>query len=76
MSVPLAVKYTKSAEKYLDKLDKVTRERVVAKISDVANDPENPRHSLPLTASNKRKARVGKYEPEECVGINQAFHRM
>jgi len=61
MNLPLSIQYTKTAAKYLEKMDKVTRQRVQIKISEVASDPENPRHSLPLTATTKRKARVGKY---------------
>lgn len=57
----LTVEYRKDAAKYLDSLDSPTRDRIKAKISDVASDPSNPRHSLPLVATEKRKARVGKY---------------
>jgi mRNA-degrading endonuclease RelE of RelBE toxin-antitoxin system len=57
----LAVEYTKSAAKYLDVLDTVTRSRIIEKVANVAEEPDNPRHSYPLKNSQKRSARVGKY---------------
>ena len=61
MNAPLAVQYTKSAAKYLEKLDHKLQDRIKQKVGEVAGDPENPRHSIPLTASTKRRARIGKY---------------
>ena len=61
MPLPLSIRYTKDAAKYLEALDATTKRRIKEKISDVAGAPEDPRHSLPLTNTAKRKSRVGKY---------------
>jgi mRNA-degrading endonuclease RelE of RelBE toxin-antitoxin system len=59
--MPLPIRYTKSAAKYLEALDVPTKRRIKEKIADVASDPDNIRHSYFLTNSAKRSSRVGKY---------------
>jgi len=59
--VPLNVKITTTPRKYFAALDRTTKERITAKLAEVANDPADTRHSKPLEGSDKRTARVGKY---------------
>ncbi|MGO8785865.1 MAG: type II toxin-antitoxin system RelE family toxin [Terriglobia bacterium] len=57
----LQVKITGTPFKYLQSLDKPTRNRIVEKLKEIANDPLNSRLSYPLVSSTKRSSRVGKY---------------
>jgi mRNA-degrading endonuclease RelE of RelBE toxin-antitoxin system len=59
--VPLAIEITSTPRKYLEHLDKPTRERIHAKLREIAADPLSARHSKPLIGSHKRTARVGGY---------------
>lgn len=61
MKRSLAVRYTKESAKYLKSLDTAVRSRILEKVAQVAADPRDPRHSYPLTNSEKRSSRVGKY---------------
>lgn len=61
MNLPLAIRYTKSAAKYLEALDATTKARIKKKIAEVAAEPDDLRHSYFLTNSEKRSSRVGKY---------------
>jgi mRNA interferase RelE/StbE len=57
----LQIKITGTPFKYLKSLDKPTQKRIAEKLKEVADDPYNPRLSYPLTSSDKRSTRVGKY---------------
>jgi len=57
----LLIEITDTPFKYLKSLDKPTRRRIKEKLEALAEDPTNIRLSLPLSASNKRRARVGGY---------------
>lgn len=57
----LAIKFSDSPFKYLQSLDKPTRERIKKKLEEIAAAPFDPRLSKPLTESVKRSARVGSY---------------
>jgi mRNA interferase RelE/StbE len=57
----LKIKITATPLKYLNNLDKPTRERITAKLKDIAENPMDARLSYPLTASKKRSTRVGAY---------------
>jgi mRNA interferase RelE/StbE len=57
----LAIKFTGSAAKYLQSLDRKTRERITEKLKTVADAPFDWRLSQPLQGSDKRKIRVGDY---------------
>jgi mRNA-degrading endonuclease RelE of RelBE toxin-antitoxin system len=59
--VPLTIKLTSTPFKYLQSLDKVTRERISEKLREIAEAPMDVRLSYPLTGSTKRSSRVGKY---------------
>jgi mRNA interferase RelE/StbE len=59
--MPLKIEYRKDAAKYLDAADATTKQRIKAKLAEVATDPYNPSKSLPLISTDKRKVRVGKY---------------
>ena len=59
--MPLNIDYANDAKKYLASLDAPTRKRVEEKVRDVAADYLDPKNSKPLTSSEKRSARVGKY---------------
>jgi mRNA-degrading endonuclease RelE of RelBE toxin-antitoxin system len=59
--VALQVKITATPFKYLKSLDKPTRERIIEKLKEVADDPYNSRLSYPLVSSTKRSTRVGRY---------------
>jgi mRNA-degrading endonuclease RelE of RelBE toxin-antitoxin system len=53
MNLPLTVQYTKAVEKYLEKMDATTRDRVKKKVPEVAGEPLNVKHSLPLRQATK-----------------------
>ncbi len=57
----LQVKVTGTPFRYLKSLDKPTRERIVAKLNEISDDPYNSRLSYPLVSSTKRSSRVGGY---------------
>lgn len=57
----LNVKITATPRKYLEKLDKPTKSRIIEKLKDIAESPNDPRLSYPLTASTHRSTRVGGY---------------
>ncbi|MGH9741458.1 MAG: type II toxin-antitoxin system RelE family toxin [Candidatus Acidiferrum sp.] len=57
----LRIEITDTPAKYLQSLDKPTRRRIAEKLKALADDPTDIRLSLPLSASNKRRARVGSY---------------
>jgi len=55
----LQIKITATPLKYLKSLDKPTRQRIIAKLQDIAENPTDARLSYPLTASDKRSTRIG-----------------
>ena len=57
----LQIKITATPLKYLNSLDKPTRNRILAKLKDIAERPHDARLSYPLTASDKRSTRIGSY---------------
>jgi mRNA-degrading endonuclease RelE of RelBE toxin-antitoxin system len=57
----LQIKITATPLKYLNSLDKPTRQRIIEKLKDIAEHPTDARLSYPLTASDKRSSRVGGY---------------
>lgn len=57
----LTIKLTSTPFKYLQSLDKATRERISEKLRKIAEAPMDVRLSYPLTATTKRSSRVGKY---------------
>jgi mRNA-degrading endonuclease RelE of RelBE toxin-antitoxin system len=57
----LRIELTNTPAKYLQSLDKPTRRRIEEKLKALAEEPTNIRLSLPLSGSNKRRARVGGY---------------
>ena len=57
----LEIKLTKTPYKYLQALDRSTRERIREKLQAIAENPQDARLSKPLTNSSKRSARVGTY---------------
>jgi mRNA-degrading endonuclease RelE of RelBE toxin-antitoxin system len=57
----LQIKITATPLKYLKSLDKPTRQRIIAKLQDIAENPTDARLSYPLTASDKRSSRIGSY---------------
>jgi len=59
--VPLTVKITSTPRKYFAALDRPTKDRITAKLVEIANDPLDTRFSKPVEGSAKRTARVGKY---------------
>lgn len=59
--MPLAIKLTSTPFKYLNSLDRTTRQRIVKKLNDIAKAPTDVRLSYPLSGSGKRSSRVGKY---------------
>jgi mRNA-degrading endonuclease RelE of RelBE toxin-antitoxin system len=59
--VPLKLRILGTPKKYFESLDRDTRSRVLAKLSDIAKDPLDTRLSKPLRGSDKRGSRVGKY---------------
>jgi mRNA-degrading endonuclease RelE of RelBE toxin-antitoxin system len=66
---PFTVRLVPAAEKYINALDKPTRERFKEKLKDIEADPLNPTHSYPLTGSTKRSSRVGPYRMQLLVNI-------
>lgn len=61
MGERLPVRIGKSALRYLEHLDQTMQGRIRKKFEEIAVAPFDVRHSKPLTASNKRSARVGDY---------------
>jgi mRNA-degrading endonuclease RelE of RelBE toxin-antitoxin system len=61
MPLPLEVRYTKAAAKYLEALDSPTKKRIKERVKAVAQEPDNLRLSYFLTNSTKRSSRIGKY---------------
>lgn len=61
MILALRIEITDTPFKYLNSLDKPTRKRIKEKLAALAEDPTNIRLSLPLSSSDKRRARVGGY---------------
>jgi mRNA-degrading endonuclease RelE of RelBE toxin-antitoxin system len=59
--VPLNIKITSTPFKYLNSLDRTTRERIAEKLKEIAAAPTDVRLSYPLLGSGKRSSRVGKY---------------
>jgi mRNA-degrading endonuclease RelE of RelBE toxin-antitoxin system len=59
--VALEIKLTGTPFKYLNALDKPTRERISAKLKAISENPTDPRLSYPLEGSTKKASRVGKY---------------
>ena len=59
--MPLEIKLTGTPFKYLQSLDKNTRNRIIEKLKEVAKVPFDPRLSQPLQGHEKRKTRVGSY---------------
>lgn len=59
--LPLKIEITATPAKYLDRLDRQTKDRIKDKLLAIANDPLNARLSLPLANSHQRRARVGDY---------------
>lgn len=59
--MPLTLKFTSTPLKYLNALDRTTRDRILEKLAEVAKDPLDARLSKPLEASTKRGSRVGDY---------------
>ena len=54
------VRLSDRATKDLDRLDRDTRQRVLARLDELASDPYNPRLSSPLTNKDgQRKSRLG-----------------
>ncbi|MGH9468445.1 MAG: type II toxin-antitoxin system RelE family toxin [Terriglobales bacterium] len=49
----------RSAARYLEHLDRPTRERMHARIREIAAEPENLRYSRPLKNTDLRSAHVG-----------------
>ena len=58
---PLTIKLTSTPLKYLNSLDKTTRQRIIEKLKDIAKAPMDVRLSYPLSGSAKRSSRVGRY---------------
>jgi len=59
--VALQIKILSTPLKYFENLDKSVRKRIQEKLDAIAESPYAPRLSKPLTAVNKRTARVGDY---------------
>jgi mRNA-degrading endonuclease RelE of RelBE toxin-antitoxin system len=57
----LKVKLTGTPYKYLESLDRPTRERILSKLKAIAEDPYDARLSKPLVGQDKRTSRVGTY---------------
>ncbi len=57
----LRIQITSTPAKYLERLDKPTRERIHEKLKAIAADPTNIRLSYPLVGAEKRSTRVGRY---------------
>ena len=59
--MPLKVNLTKTPFKYLEALDRPTKDRIVEKLKEIAAGPADSRLSKPLAGTDKRSSRVGKY---------------
>ena len=59
--MPLEIRLTATAKKYLDSLDKPTRKRIAEKLKAIAEAPSDARLSKPLVGADKRSARIGQY---------------
>jgi mRNA-degrading endonuclease RelE of RelBE toxin-antitoxin system len=57
----LKVKLTGTPFKYLKSLDKPTKKRIEKKLTEIAENPADPRLSYSLEATEKRCTRVGGY---------------
>ena len=57
----LEIKFTATAHKYFETLDKPTKKRIQDKLTAIAAAPFDPRLSKPLIGVTKRTARVGDY---------------
>lgn len=57
----LKIEIAKNASKYLQSLDKPTRERIHEKLLEIAEAPTDARLSKPLVSVGQRSARVGSY---------------
>jgi mRNA-degrading endonuclease RelE of RelBE toxin-antitoxin system len=57
----LEIRFTASARKYFDSLDKPTRQRIAEKLRAIAQDSRDARLSKPLIGTDKRSARIGQY---------------
>jgi mRNA-degrading endonuclease RelE of RelBE toxin-antitoxin system len=57
----LQIELTGTPLRYLESLDRPTRERIKAKLEAIATDPTDVRLSYPLVGVDKRSTRVGKY---------------
>lgn len=61
MTLPLRIQFSSTAAKYVSGLDRPTKSRLAGKLDQIAAAPYDVQHSKPLTATEKRSARVGKY---------------
>jgi mRNA-degrading endonuclease RelE of RelBE toxin-antitoxin system len=59
--LPLKIQLTGTPFRYLQSLDRPTKERIRAKLEGIAADPTNVHLSYPLVGVDKRCTRVGKY---------------
>lgn len=59
--MPLTVKITNTPRKYFESLDRPLKDRIAAKLAEIAQDPADTRLSKPLEGSTKRTCRIGKY---------------
>lgn len=59
LPTPLEIVIARSANRYLEHLDRPTQERVRGRLRDIAVEPENFRFSEPLKNSFLRSAHVG-----------------
>lgn len=57
--MPLKIVIAASANRYLDRLDAQTRERIKKKLNLIALEPDNINFSYPLQNSGCRSAHVG-----------------
>lgn len=57
----LKIQIAGTPRKYLESLDRPTRERIHSKLQAIAADPTNINLSYPLVGVDKRCTRVGKY---------------
>jgi mRNA-degrading endonuclease RelE of RelBE toxin-antitoxin system len=55
------IQVSSTARKYIEKLDKPTRDRFKVKLEAIMQDPFNPANSQYLEDPTRRKARVGGY---------------
>jgi mRNA-degrading endonuclease RelE of RelBE toxin-antitoxin system len=59
--LPLEIRFTATARKYFDSLDKPTRQRIAEKLRSIAQNPHDARLSKPLIGTDKRSARIGQF---------------